>query len=233
MTAQEDVRTFIADSAWFSGIPSDALGQLAAVATTRHFEAGSHVWIPGDSTTSVYGVVSGRIRVYQATEMGQEFALIDWEAGAWFGEQTLAVDEPNMLGVAVLAASDILVIPRQAVIALGDAWPQLYRNLFQAGWNNTRGLYEILSAVLFYPLRARVAGRVLQLMEEHGQPVEDGMLVDIKVSQNDFARLSMGSRQRVNTIFREWTKQGYIDTRNDCLLIKDARGLAREVVPFE
>ena len=165
--------------------------------------------------------------------MGQEFALIDWEDGAWFGEQTLAVDEPNMLGVEALAASDILVIPRQAVIAIGDAWPQLYRNLFRAGWSNTRGLYEILSAVLFYPLRARVAGRVLQLMEEHGQRVEDGVLVDIKVSQNDFARLSMGSRQRVNTIFREWTKQGYIDTCDDCLLIKNARGLAREVVPFE
>lgn len=233
MTTAPDCRTFIASSPWFDGIPAHALDTLAAAAKTRRFDAGSHVWVPGDRTGAVYGVVSGRIRVYQSTETGQEFALIDWEEGAWFGEQCLAMDEPNMLGVMVLAPSEIVVIPRPVIVELGERWPRLYQNLFRDGWNNTLGLYEILSAVLFYPLRARVAGRVLQLMEDHGQRVEDGVLLDIRVSQNDFAQLSMGSRQRVNTIFREWTKQGFIDTRNDCLLIKDARGLAREVVPFE
>ena len=199
----DELQAFIAGSPWFQDIPDDALDKLAEAASIRQFAAGSHVWSVGETLTAVFGVVSGRIRVYQSTEMGQEFALVDWEDGAWFGEQALALDEPNMLGVRVLTPSEILVIPSRAVKALGEDWPQLYRNLFQDGWNNTRGLYEILSAVLFYPLRARVAGRVLQLMEEHGQKVEDGMLVDIKISQADFARLTMGSRQRVNTIFRD------------------------------
>jgi hypothetical protein len=43
----------------------------------------------------------------------------------------------------------------------------------------------------------------------------------------------MGSRQRVNGIFRDWDKQGLVESRGDYLLIKDVDGLQREMVPFE
>jgi len=168
-----------------------------------------------------------------ASAMGQEFALIDWEPGAWLGEQALGIDAPNMLEVRVLAPSVLVVIPAQVLLQQGEKWPVLYRNLFRAGWVNTRGLYEILSAMLFYPLKARVAGRVLVLIDDHGHRVDEGVLLDIKLSQNDFARLAMGSRQRVNGIFRDWDKQGLVESRGDYLLIKDIDGLQREMVPFE
>jgi CRP/FNR family cyclic AMP-dependent transcriptional regulator len=59
------------------------------------------------------------------------------------------------------------------------------------------------------------------------------MLIDMKVSQNDFARLAMGSRQRVNRIFREWDKQGLVLTQGEHLLIKDRELLEQEMQPFE
>jgi CRP-like cAMP-binding protein len=138
-----------------------------------------------------------------------------------------------MLEVRALAPSELLAIPRQVVLEVGNIWPAMYRNLFRADWVNTRGLYEILSAVMFYPLAARLAGRVLALIDEHGRRVDGGILIDIKLSQNDFARLSMGSRQRVNRIFRDWDKRGLVVTRDDHLLIMDIKGLQREMVPFE
>lgn len=233
MKGDFDPRAIIAQSPWFAGAPDPVLDKLAAVATLKHFSANSFVWTTGQTTSEVYGLVTGRLRISIASAMGQEFALIDWEPGAWLGEQLLGVDEPHMLEVRVLASSDLLAIPGQVVMEVGESWPRLYRNLYRANWVNTRGLYEILSAVLFYPLKARVAGRVLALLEEHGQRVEDGILLDIKLSQNDFARLAMGSRQRVNRIFRDWDKQGLVESRGEYLLIKNARGLQREMVPFE
>jgi hypothetical protein len=55
----------------------------------------------------------------------------------------------------------------------------------------------------------------------------------MKVSQNDFARLAMGSRQRVNRIFRSWDKSGLVVTRDDRLLIRDLALLEEEIEPFE
>ena len=230
---RKHLRQYIADSSWFAGAPDEVLNRLADSASVRHYKAKSFIWTTGEKTSEVFGLLSGRIRISLASAMGQEFAFIDWEPGAWLGEQVLGADEPNMLEVRVLAPSDLVVIPRQVVVEAGEDWPDLYRNLFRANWVNTRGLYEILSAVLFYPLSARVAGRVLALMAEHGHRVDDGVLLDIKLSQNDFARLAMGSRQRVNRIFRDWDKQGLVETRGEYLLIKDVEGLQQEMTPFE
>ena len=233
MKPEYDRRAFIEHAAWFKGAPVDVLDRLAQASAIRHYATNSHVWTMGSETNEIYGVLSGRVRVYQATAAGQEYALVDWEGGAWLGEQTLAVDAPNALGVKVLAPSDLLLIPRMALVEVGQSWPRLYENLFREGWANTQSLYVILSSLAFYPLRARVAGRVLSLLEEHGERVEDGVLLNIKISQNDFARLSMGSRQRVNSIFRSWTRQGLLEIREDRLLIKDVPGLTAEMAPFD
>ena len=230
---KSQLRQYIADSSWFAGAPGDVLDKLVDSATVKHYNTNSFIWTTGQKTNEIYSLLSGRVRISSASPMGQEFALIDWEPGAWLGEQILGVDEPNMLAVRVLAPSDLLVIPRRVAVEVGEAWPTLYRNLFRAGWANTRGLYEILSAVLFYPLSARVAGRVLALMVEHGHRVDGGVLLDIKLSQNDFARLAVGSRQRVNGIFREWEKSGLVEHRNDLLWIRDMAALEAQIVPFE
>ena len=230
---RDELRQFISQASWFSGAPDAVLEALTDAASLRDYDPGSFVWTTGQKTRDVYGLVSGRLRISMASAMGQEFALIDWEPGAWLGEQALGIDAPNMLEVRVLAPSVLVVIPAQVLLEQGENWPTLYRNLFRAGWVNTRGLYEILSAMLFYPLKARVAGRVLVLIDDHGHRVDEGVLLDIKLSQNDFARLAMGSRQRVNGIFRDWDKQGLVESRGDYLLIKDVDGLQREMVPFE
>ena len=74
-----------------------------------------------------------------------------------------------------------------------------------------------------------MAGRLLHLIEEHGVETDEGILIDIKVSQNDFARLALGSRQRVNAVFSEWRSRGFVETRDDHLLITDVALLEAEL----
>ena len=230
---KDQLRKFIADSVWFTGAPANVLGKLADAVSIKHYSANSFIWTTGEITTDIYGVISGRLRISLAGEMGQEVALIDWEHGAWLGGQSLCDEEPNRLEVRVLEPSELLVIPRRVVLEVGDEWPVLYRNLFLSDWTNIRAFYELLRGVFFYPLKARVAMRVLLLLDEHGHQAEGGALLDIKLSQNDFARLASGSRQRVNRIFRDWHKQGLVESQGEHLLIRDIPGLQAEVVPFE
>jgi hypothetical protein len=43
----------------------------------------------------------------------------------------------------------------------------------------------------------------------------------------------MSFRQRAKRIFRDWDKQGLVESRGDYLLLKDIVGLQREMVPLE
>jgi CRP-like cAMP-binding protein len=229
----QGIRDFLASSNWFEGAPADVLERLAESASLRKYAVNTYLWSMGEVNTDVFGVVSGRMRMYIASATGQEFALIDREQGSWLGEACLLDDAGRVIGARAMTSSMVMVLPRQAVKDIGEDWPQLYRNLFRHQVLTSRGLYVLYSAVLFYPLKARVAGRLLDLVREHGQAVNDGVLLDMKVSQNDFARLAMGSRQRVNRIFRDWDRQGLVVSRDDRLLVTDVLRLEQEVQPFE
>jgi len=62
--------------------------------------------------------------------------------------------------------------------------------------------------MLFYFLKARLAGRILWLAENNGVPHPDGVPLNTKLSQMDLARMTMGSRLPVNKTLREWTVEG-------------------------
>jgi CRP/FNR family cyclic AMP-dependent transcriptional regulator len=227
------IRDFIAASTWFEDAPDSVLDTLADAAKVKQFHANSYLWSMGETNTEVFGVVTGRVRMYVSSTLGQEFALVDREEGSWLGEACLKDDLGRAIGARTLTPSDILVIHRQTLMEVVNDWPLLYRNLFLHQVITARGLYVLLGGMLFYPLHARVAGRLIALAQEHGQQVEEGLLIDIKVSQNDFARLAMGSRQRVNRIFRDWDKRGLVELRGDFLLIKNFELFEQELAPFE
>ena len=86
-----------------------------------------------------------------------------------------------------------------------------------------------MAAMVFYPLRSRLAGRLLDLMTDYGISRDGGVLLDVQLTQNDFARLCLGSRQRVNKIFREWTEQGVLRMHRDRYILLDLRALEHEV----
>jgi CRP/FNR family cyclic AMP-dependent transcriptional regulator len=230
---KDEIRQFVAASSWFDDAPEDILDQLAAAATFKQVPANNYLWAMGETNTELFGIVSGRVRMYVASAMGQEFALADREPGSWLGEACMKDDQGRVIGARTLTPSDILTVHRKHMNDIADQWPLLYRNLFSHQIVSSRGLYTLLSGALFYPLHARLAARLVELALEHGQEVEGGTLMDIKVSQNDFARLAMGSRQRVNRIFRDFDKRGLVVSRGDRLLITDMAALEKEIEPFE
>ena len=226
-------RGIIATSPWFDGLPEAALDRLAAAAEVRPMPVNSYVYEQGLPTTEVCCILTGRVRVSISSPNGQEFALVDHEPGTWLGQPGLVGDEGRVIDARVIEPSEMLFIPRDVVLAVGKEHPLLYFNLFRYTQNVLRDFHELMAGILFYPLHSRVAGRLLALAAEHGETVDDGILLDIKVSQNDFARLALGSRQRVNKIFREWNARGLVEIRDDRLLIRDIQGLEEEINLFE
>lgn len=228
-----DRQAIVARSPWFKGLPEQALKQLALSAQERHLGAGECIYRQGFPTTEVFCVVKGRVRVSLHSPNGHEFALIEREPDTWFGEPGLLNDEGRVLEASAINSVELLVIPREVVLEMGEQHPLMYKNLFHYNMQTLRTMHQLVGGILFYPLKARVAGRLLYLLDGHAQQTEEGLLLDIKVSQNDFARLALGSRQRVNKIFRDWNQRGLVETRNDYLLIRDRERLEEEISLFE
>jgi CRP-like cAMP-binding protein len=119
---RQAIRDFIASSIWFEGAPDAVLDKLADAATYKQFPANSYLWSMGETNTDVFGVLSGRVRMYVSSAMGQEFALIDREEGSWLGEACLLDDQGRAIGGRAMTQTEVVVIPRQVMNEVASAW---------------------------------------------------------------------------------------------------------------
>jgi CRP/FNR family cyclic AMP-dependent transcriptional regulator len=220
----------IAACAWFEGIPGCALEKLASEARVKYYSKQSYLYRTEELSREVYCIIEGRVRIRIRGAEGQEFALTDFGANAWLGDGILLNDSPRVLDAIVIEAGEILIIPRNAILALGEEHPILYRNLFKVATDRSQDTYSMVGYALFLPLRARLAGRFLELIQEYGKESIDGVLVDTKISQGDFACLSLGSRQHVNKIFGEWIKRDMIKSSNGRYSVLDLEALKSEAL---
>lgn len=224
-----DVSKAISRSPWFDDLPDVAVQRLAAAARIRSHPKGSFLYNTGDKSGDIYCILSGRIRMLLSSTIGQEYAVRDLVPESWLGEQFLCGDNPTSLDAFVYEETKVLVIPRQTVLEVAEQNPCVYRKLFQHTIERTRGVFLLLHGMAFYPLKSRLAGWILELVEKQGQDVPGGRFLDINLSQNDLAQLSLGSRQRVNKILSEWRERDMIDLKGQGYLIKDIAALRAEM----
>ncbi len=223
-----DIQAIVSRSPWFSELSGEGMQQLVDASQIRVYEKNAYLYRTGDVSGDVYCVLSGRIRLFLTSTLGQEYAINDIEAEFWLGEQFLVGDRPAVLDAQVAETATVLVIPRAIVLQVADADNSVYKMLFEHTMQRSRGIFMLLQGMAFYPLRSRLAGWILSLIEEHGEQSADGIYLDINLSQSDLAQLSLGSRQRINKILSEWRDQGIIDNRASRYLIRDVEALTRE-----
>jgi CRP/FNR family cyclic AMP-dependent transcriptional regulator len=217
--------TVIRQCAWFNGAPDSAFETLIEAARLKRFEQKKYLYRLGEEGEFVYGVVSGFVRIKISSIHGQEFAITEFSCNAWLGEFTLTNQPARMFEAQVLDNSSIIQIPKRVVKTLAEEYPVIYQNLFLAQAEKTLQMCELLGGMLFYPLAARLAGRLQWFAQHYGIQTDEGILIDKKMTQQELAELARGSRQRVNKIVKEFEDEGILILTGQKYLVKNMLAL--------
>ena len=86
----------------FSSCPDEQLRMLAAVVTRKSVSRSTVVLAGGDSTDSLYIVLSGRLKVLMSDADGKEVILSILSPGEFFGEMGLLDDSPRSASVVAI-----------------------------------------------------------------------------------------------------------------------------------
>jgi CRP/FNR family cyclic AMP-dependent transcriptional regulator len=220
-----NLETVILQCPWFKGAPDSAFEILIASARLKSFDQKQYLYRLGEEGEFVYAVVSGFVRIKISSIHGQEFALTEYSCNSWLGEFTLTNEPARMFEAQVLNNSSIIQIPKRVVKALAEEHGVIYQNLFLAQAQKTLQMCELLGGMLFYPLSARVAGRLQWFTQNYGIPTQEGILIDKKMTQQELAELTRGSRQRVNKIIKEFEDEGILMLVGQKYLVKNTLAL--------
>jgi len=198
-------------SPWFAGLSDDALESLAEICSIKSYQEAETVYSFGEQREHLYGVLTGSVRVSITADRQQHYSLIDFHEDSWFGESALLVNQSKVITITPLETTELLVLPAKSVVEIADLFPCIYKNMYIDKLRSMQLFYNMVSGLLTYPLKARMAMKLLPIIEERGISHNDGAILNPCLSLVEWARVSMGSQQRVTLIFDEWVTEGIIE----------------------
>lgn len=214
---------------WFSDLNRAEVTRLVDVSTIERFKTNQRIYNVGQRQDSVYCVIDGLIKISIAGKEHEKFPLTIWESGNWFGEGAFHESSVMPLEATAMSEATVLAVPLSEIDTTLDHSALFYKNILRDMVQRTQMLYKLVEMLLFDTLKARVSARILHLIQLFGEPVDDGILLPMEFNQADFARMSGGSRQRVNKIFRNWADEGILTKRDKLYVLHKPAKLQAEL----
>jgi len=195
-------------------LPQALLDAIAPHGVTRTFPAHAILINEGDTTDSLYIVLSGRVKVYASSEDGREVVLTEYGPGEYFGE--LAIDgEKRSASIKALGPCTCRVVQgtdlRQFLVEQPDFAVHLTRKLI--------GMVRRLTDQVRSMALQDVYGRMVRVFTELSDPVGEERVMRNKLTQQDIADRIGASREMVNRVMKELTAGGYIGQRDGRMVI--------------
>lgn len=200
----------------FSGLDEGELERLSRVSARRRAERGEFIVRAGESTDSLYVLLSGRAKVTNSDEEGREIILAFLGAGEFFGEMGLLDGSPRSADVVAQEACELLVLGKEEFQrCLKDNFKVALRLMQMLVQRLREADRKIESLALL-----DVYGRVARLLLEMSQVEEGRRVVRKKVSKQDMARMIGASREMVSKVIRDLENSGYIRFDGDLMVLE-------------
>lgn len=190
-------------------LPAPLLEAMSRHGGVRDFPAHAILINEGDSTDSLYIVLSGRLRVYASADNGREVVLAEHGPGEYLGELSLD-GEKRSVSVKALVRTTCCVVPGDELRRFLAEHPDFALHLTQKLIRMVRRLTEQVKSLALQDVYGRIARVLMELSDEAG----DERIVRHKLTQQDIAARVGSSREMVNRVMKELTTGGYVSVRD-------------------
>lgn len=208
----------------FRGLPAATINALANLAHRKSVGKEALVFCQGDDGDALYGIASGRVRIFAADDRGHEVFLNILGPGDTFGEIALLDGLPRTASALTLAPSVLVILPRPQFLAHLEQDPGLAVHLMKLLCGRLRWVSDLVEESAFLAGPARVAKRLASLVETQGRPAAAGG-VEVVMSQADLGRFLGISRQVINQYLRNWCEQGWVELKRGRIVVHDVDAL--------
>lgn len=219
--------SFLASVALFAKMGPGELEDLAACLRRRTYKAREVIFHRDDPGTAFYIIASGSVKIYLPSPEGEEALLAVLQSGDYFGEVALLDGLPRIASAATMQSTEVFLIYRDDFLRFIREHPPAVEALFRELAALVRRERGLLEDVLFLNLRARLAKRLLQLAERHGERIQGRTEIRLVLTQNDLAGMVGATRVSVNRVLNQFRDTGVLDWTGRQLVILKPQELRR------
>jgi CRP/FNR family transcriptional regulator, cyclic AMP receptor protein len=223
----ETFASHLAATRLFGELDPAALSSLAERAVERSYKKGQLLVYQGDSGDSVFVIVEGLVKVMVTSEEGEEMVLVTLRPSDTFGELSLVDGGPRSASAEAVEATRVLIITRAILLELLEKHPSLTDSLLRSLGSLARRLTEQAADLVFLDIHGRMAKLLASMADQRGKQTEEGIVLDLNLTQADLAAMVGGSRQSVNQTLRSFESRGYLHIEGRTITLKKPDELRR------
>jgi CRP-like cAMP-binding protein len=223
----EQAAELLGNTDLFADLDRSALLSLGERALERRYKKGQIIFHQGDLGDTLYVLAEGTVKVFVTSEHGDEMVLATLHPPDTLGELAVIDGGPRSASAETLEPATLLALTRPTLLELLEGSRALTDALLRSIGNMVRRLTEQASDLVFLDLYGRVAKLLLGFADSRGREAEDGIVLDLAMTQTDLAAMVGGSRQSVNQILRRFEKRGIVELRGRTVVIKEPALLRR------
>lgn len=200
---------------YFSQLPDESLQSLADNMNVKAFRKNVPIISEDDESTSLYILLSGKVRVYLSNEEGKEVTLCFEGPGQYFGELAILDDGPRSASVVAVEHCSCAVISKTIFMEWLSDHPDAQKAIIKGLCQTIRDLTSNVKGLAILDVYGRLI-KVLRRMAIHDKGIT---LVPNRPTQQDLANMVGASREMVTRIFRDLSIGGYIKIEGKSLII--------------
>lgn len=177
------------------------------------------VYLPGEPGDRVYVLKRGVVKIATLMEDGREMILALLRPGEVFGEESVLDGAPRDHMAEAYDDALICVIGRNDFMDMLKSHPDMAFKVTKLIGFRLRTFRARVESLLFKGAPARLAQILLDLSAEHGVRDSAGILLPLKLSQQDLANLIGLTRESVNLALADFRRRGLVEVEGRTIRI--------------
>jgi len=199
----------------FSLLSEQELSEIKKIAVEKTFSRNTIIIQKGDTSTSLYVVLSGKAVAIDSNEDGRQIILNVFKEGDCFGEMSFIDGAPRCATVQTTEKTRIMTINGDKLRSIFLSNSEMMLKLMKELLKKIRILTEQLTGLAF----ENVYKRVVLLLMRLAKPKDDKWIIEEKLTHKEIGEMVFASREMVSRIMSELSDGGYITVCKDCIIV--------------
>ncbi|MBW2272264.1 MAG: Crp/Fnr family transcriptional regulator [Deltaproteobacteria bacterium] len=193
---------------WLQELAPEEIEKLRGASVCLDYTEGDTIFAPATNPNSLYLLEKGLARIYRLSREGEETTFGYVAPGEVFGELTVFGDYPRESFAQAARPCRVWRIPGVEFQRLLSARPSLVLEVTRQIGTRLKRIESRVENLVFRNARSRLAHILIELAEDFGRQTEDGICIDVDITQAELATLVGITRQTANVNLRDFEQEG-------------------------
>lgn len=212
----------------------NGLDRFFARSKSLNFKKDEVILRPGDPIPGIFFLKSGFVRLYTVSLRGEELTLLIFKSGdifpiSWSVGGDLLQGQ-NRYFLEALTSCELKRANRKDFLIFIKSKPDALFELASRLSMRLGGLLTRAESFVFGDAKSRVASILLLCAERFGRKTDSGIEIGVPLTQSDIASLIGVARETASIEIKKLETKGFISYHGRLLVIKEKKGLKREVL---